>query len=166
LVTSNPSPTSPVVGQTIAFFDAPNAVFRAKRILTVTSGGTGIWTIVCDTTNSATDLTYTPSSGEGCCPWSDSLDSLVPSVAGHFDTLGPGEQVSTFFDAGERQKRQPESPAQWPSSLTSRFLTGLFANNAVQDVSVALPALPYACPVGTPGVFSYLLQLGKFLVFP
>jgi hypothetical protein len=153
----------PVVGQTIGFYDSPNFTFRHKRILNV--AGTGPWVITCDTTNNASDASYAPVVGQRACPWSDSLDAPVAGVLAYFDTLGPGEQVSTFYDEGTRQRRQPQPPAFWPHRITTRGLIDAITSPEVEDVDV-LEGDGVTPSVGTPGVLSRLLQLRWLSVFP
>lgn len=154
----------PSAGQTLAFYDQTFATFRRKRILTV--GGGGPWTITCDTTNGSSDLTYSPAAGTRAMPWSDSLQSIVTGIQTYFQTLGPGEQVASFFDPGVRQRRQPESPGSYPSALTTRGLENAIAVTAVFDAQVLEPTLPLASTVGTPGTSSYLIEMQELSVFP
>lgn len=158
--------TTPQVGQTIAFYDGTAGRFRQKRIGAVAVVVAGLsWDITCDTTNNASDTSYTPVDGQIASPWSESLNVLVTPILLHLDGLGPGEQVPTFFDPGTRQRRQPESPAAWPHVLTNRLLTGLFGVAAVGDIVLLEPAVPHATTIGTPGVLSYLQELGDLAVF-
>jgi hypothetical protein len=179
------APTAPQVGQSVGFIDLTNGVFRRKKILTVTTISATQYDIVVDTTNGISDTSYTPGSGQACCPWSDSLGSLIPALIAYFDTLGPGEQVATFFDPGLRQRRNPLNPQLWPSTITNRLLGGgvtptpplgsqqnqppvptLFSTTTQQDVQLIEPAVPYATPVGTLGVSSNLSTFGGLAVFP
>lgn len=188
-VSAAPSPTSftlatsngvysgalqPKVGQTVGFYDPDNFTFRRKRILSFT--GTGPWVITCDTTNNASDTSYTPVVGQRAMPWSESLDSILfeeteedggePSgVLAYFDTLGPGEQFASFYDEGLRQRRQPRPPKTWPSELTTRGLIDAIQADEVQDVDV-LEGDGVAPSVGTPGVLANILQLRFLSVFP
>jgi uncharacterized phage protein gp47/JayE len=157
---------SPAIGQSIGFFDPNAAVFRRKKILTVT--GTGPWAIVCDTQNAASDTGYKPVAGDRVSPWSDSLDTLVAPVVDHFDTLGPGEQRTTFFDPGVREKRSPASPRSWPSSITNRLAGELLDAATVPSVgdAVVREGLGVTAPVGSPGATAYLLELGDLAAFP
>jgi len=158
--------TVPSVGQSFALFDAASGVFRKKKILTVSflAGSTYILTI--DTANSASDATYTPYTGQVLCPWSDSLNDLVTPVVSYFDTIGPGEQLSSFFDPGLRQRRSPPNPQFWASSITNRAITDVFDVPSVQDVVLVDPTVPYAAPTGTPGVSAYLTTLKNLAAFP
>lgn len=164
----------PRVGQTIGFYDTAGFAFRRKRILSFT--GTGPWSITCDTTNNASDTGYTPQLGQRVMPWSDSLDSILfteaeeedglPSgVLAYFDTLGPGEQVATFYDEGRRQRRSPAPPKFWPYELTTRGLIDAVTANEVQDVDV-LEGDGIKPSVGVPGVYSNILLLRYLAVFP
>lgn len=177
----------PQVGQSIGFFDQVNLVFRRKKILSVTTISGTAYDITVDTNSGISDTSYIPLNGQACCPWSDSLNSLVLPVVTYFDQLGPGEQFANFFDPGLRQKRSPPSPQYFPNVITNRLLGGapvpvppqgvqqnqppvatLFTTPTLFDVQLADPAsLPYGTSVGSPGVFSNLLTLGPSLVaFP
>jgi uncharacterized phage protein gp47/JayE len=162
---NNGSP-APAIGNTIAFWDRPKNTFRRKRILTVTAAGAGTWNVTCDTSNNASDQTYTPESGQAFGPWSDSLQPLALPMVGEFDKLGPGEQA-TFFDVDKRRRRQPESPEQWPSVLTARALVPLYDLPALSSVEVAQPTFPYETPLPLVEFgFPRLLVLSNLLVFP
>jgi uncharacterized phage protein gp47/JayE len=173
---TTPSPTAfrltgcastPPVGATVAFFDKPNGAFRPKKFLTVTSLGFGDYDVTCDVSNGASDTSYTPYATQPLCPWSDSLATLATPMLAYFDTLGPGEQVDPpFFDPGLRQRRLPPSPAEWPAVVTNRAIAPLFRLPAVGDVTLQLPAVPYATPTGSPGALSYLTTLKTLVVFP
>jgi uncharacterized phage protein gp47/JayE len=157
--------TSPVAGQVIGFFDTSTQTFLRKTILSVT--GTGPWTIVCDTTNEASDTTYTPVVGQRAMPWSDSLDLVVEPIVTYFRGLGPGEQVASFFDAGARQKRSPDSPVLWTSTIGNRLINGVQdLTDVISDAVLLEPSVPLSTPVGTTAVLSYLYELGKVSVFP
>lgn len=158
---------APAVGQSLAFFDLPNLTWRLKKILTVAISGSD-YVITVDTSDGASDTSYTPYSGQIVCPWSDSLQDLVLPLVSYFDTLGPGELFSSaqFLDPGLRMKRSPPNPQVWPSTLSNRVTTNLFSIPSVQDVIVQDPAIPYACPVGSPGVWAWLLTLQNIAVFP
>jgi uncharacterized phage protein gp47/JayE len=154
----------PKVGQTIAFYDSDEAEFVRKRILSFT--GSGPWVITVDTTNNVSDTSYTPEVGQRACPWSDSLDSILPGVHDYFDTLGPGEQVASFYDEGRRQKRQPRPPRYWPAELTTRdLIRALDDVNEIADVSV-LEGDGTAPTTGTAGVNSKILALRWLSAFP
>lgn len=175
----------PQVGQSVGFLDLTNLVFRRKRIGSVTPISGLAYDIAVDTTSGLSDTGYTPTLLQACCPWSDSLSSLVTSVVAYFDTLGPGEQYTSFFDPGLRQRRSPISPQTWPSAVTNRLIGGaatpvsasgpqqnqpavptLLTTPTIQDVVLVEPTIPFPSPVGTPGVFSQLLTLGNLVVFP
>ena len=159
------APGNPQVGQTIAMYDAENKTFRAKRIATVT--GTGPWDITCDTTNTASDTSFTPTAGVVVCPWSDLLSTLVEPTIASFDGLGPGEQIASYYDTGgQRQRRDPFSPNSYPSELTGRITIPIYALTSIDEVHVAVPTLPSATAVGTPGVTSNLKELTYFAAYP
>jgi uncharacterized phage protein gp47/JayE len=159
--------TAPPVGATLAFFDKSGRAFRPKKLLTVTSLGSGDYDVICDTANGASDTVYVPYATQPVCPWSDSLSGLVRPVLAYFDLLGPGEQIAPpLFDPGIRQRRMPPSPAEWSSVITSRGLTGDIPRAVAADVVVALPVIPYATPVGSPGVMAYLTTLQTLVAFP
>lgn len=155
----------PVVGQTIGFFDADELEFVRKRILSFT--GTGPWVITVDTSNSVSDEGYTPEVGQRAMPWSDSLAAILPGLCTYFDSLGPGEQLASFYDdEGRRQKRQPRpAPRSWPSSLTNKALVDAIEVDELEDADV-LEGDTLEPSVGTPGVLSYMLRLHWVSVFP
>ena len=176
--------TAPQVGQSIALYDVAGQQFRRKKILTVTVdvvGGLSGYAITVDP--SVSDASFTPYAGQNPCPWSDSLNSLIVPVVSYLDTLGPGEQLAAFFDPGLRQKRSPPSPNSFPSVISNRLLgvppnttvqaaqaaaptVTLFNLTTLQDVVLQEPSVPYATPVGSPGVSSNLLTLSNLLAFP
>jgi uncharacterized phage protein gp47/JayE len=166
-LTTATSTTTPQVGQTIGFYDAANAVFRRKRISVVAVVvANKSWDIEVDTANNASDTSYAPVVGTAASPWSESLDALVGPVLGHFEEFGPGEQVASLPDPGRRQRRQPESPAVWPSVIGNRLIQPvLAATSYVADADLQEPTVPFATPVGTPGVLSKLLTLGDLCAF-
>ena len=163
----------PVAGQTIGFLDPDELEFVRKRILSFT--GTGPWVITVDTTNNVSDTGYTPAVGQRAMPWSDSLESLLyteatddepaSGVLAYFDTLGPGEQVASFYDVGRRQRRQPRPPRNWPSELTTRDLIRAVTADEVEDVDV-LEGDGVAPSTGTPGILSNILRLRYLSIFP
>lgn len=153
---------SPAAGQTIGFYDASAALFRRKRILSVT--GSGPWAIVADPTNAASDTSYTPAVGQRACPWSESLNDLVETVRSYIDSTGPGEMRATFFDPGFREKRNPPSPRTWPNTTTNRLAADILAIPAVLD-SVVREGLGVTTAVGTPGASVNLLELGELAAF-
>lgn len=158
------SMTQPTAGQTIGVYDIGSQLFQRKKFLSVT--GTGPWTIVCDTSNAASDTGYKPIIGQRVSPWSESINDIPPAVISHFDTLGPGEQVSTFFDPGFRQRRSPISPTFFSSQLSNRIVAPVLSVPSVQDVILMEPTIPYSPVVGIPGVQSYMLTLQFLAVFP
>ena len=153
----------PVAGKTIAFFDASARAFVRKRILSFT--GTGPWVVTVEPTNNVSDLTYVPSVGERAMPFSASLDLLTTPVLSYFDTLGPGEQVGSFFDAGTRQRRTPLPPKSWPSTIGARLINGVQDLDAVADAELQEPTTPLVCPTGTASTLSYLHQLNALSAF-
>jgi uncharacterized phage protein gp47/JayE len=155
--------TQPIVGQTFALYDNAAAKFRRKRILSFT--GTGPWTITVDTDNAASDTTYTPVAGQAASPYSASMDLVVAPILAYFNGLGPGEQVSTFFDPGLRQRRSPASPGSWPNTIGYKLINGVQDVAAVNDANLLSPSIPTTTTVGTPGVSSYLLQLRYIAVY-
>lgn len=157
---------APKVGQTLALYDRVAGRFRPKRILTATLAAPNTWDIVCDTTNDASDTSYTPVAQQKVSPWSDSLQSLVDPVDLYFRGLGPGEMYASFSTPGRRRRRQPQSPEEWPSIITNQLINPVQDLATVAYADLLLPATPYATPVGTPGVSAYLFRLGDFAVFP
>lgn len=171
----------PVAGQTLGFYDRVNFAFIRKRILSFT--GTGPWVVTCDTSNNVSDTSFTPEVGQRAMPWSESLNSpgvlyaegqaadgtreAVPAsgLLAYFDTLGPGEQVSSFYDEGMRQRRNPRPPKAWPFATTRRGLIEAITSVDVEDVDV-LEGEDAAPDVGTPGILSNLLLLRWVAVFP
>lgn len=158
------SAAQPLAGQTVAFFDATNRTFVRKRIASFT--GTGPWVITVDPTNNVSDLTFSPATTDRAMPYSPSLELVLPPILAYFDTLGPGEQVSVFFDAGVRQRRTPLPPKSWPSSVGARLVNGVQDLDSVADAELQEPTTPLTCPVGSAGVESYINQLAALSVFP
>jgi uncharacterized phage protein gp47/JayE len=157
--------TFPQAGQTIAFFNKASGTFVRKRIGVVTPDGFGGYAIDVDTTNNASDTSYRPSVGEPVCPWSDSLDSIVPAIASGFDGIGPGEQAFSF-DEGYRQRRVPLDPVEWPSSVRFKMFAKVDDLEVVGDL-VWTSISPYSTPpIGSPGVSSSLLTFDRLMVFP
>jgi hypothetical protein len=181
-----PLPVAPSVGQSIAVFDAPNLTFRRKKILSYTADLAGGYDITVDTTEGVSDTSYVPVTGQFVCPWSDSLNSLVLPVVAYLASLGPGEQFASFVDPGSRQRRNPASPAVWPSTLSLRILAGpttspivaqgqptpvqppsLVTLTSLADIGVIETAsLPYSPPTGSPGASCYLITLGDLTGYP
>jgi uncharacterized phage protein gp47/JayE len=167
LYTTAVSPPAPAVGQTIAFYNAASGRFVRKRIRTVSASVVGSetrWAITCDTTNNVSDTSFVPVAEQMASPWSGSSNLVAASVVSQFDRLGPGEQVSTFYDSGRRQKRQPETSAEWPNEITNRLISPIFSISAVSDVELTSPEIPHVTTVGTPGVESYLMSLSDLAI--
>lgn len=166
-LTTATTTTTPQVGQSIAFFDQPNGIFRRKRILTVVVVvADKSWDITVDTTNSVSDISYTPLNDQAPGPWSDSLAGLISSIASYFDTNGPGEQVDPIPDPSLRQARSPRSPSTYASIITNRIISPLFALPTVEDIVLSSPAVPHVTAVGIPGVGVYMHSLGSIVIFP
>lgn len=164
--TTSVDTTTPVVGQTIGLFDLTTGKFKRKRILTVAVVvANRSWTLTFDMTNGASDTTFIPVDDALVSPWSDSLDDVVPAILAHIDARGPGEQFASLPDPGRRQRRVPESPAAWPSTITNRITEPLFSVASVHDVQLVAPTVPQTTTVGTPGVTSYLLELGDLAIY-
>ena len=169
--------TTPQAGQTIGFFEVDAAEngkvprigkWRRKRILSVAVViADKRWTITVDTSNGASDTTYTPGVGDLASPWSESLDDLTVPVLQAMATLGPGEMVSTFYDPGLRQRRAPAATEKWPNAINNLMLLNpVFDSGLVGDASIALPeTLPYATDVGVPAVSAKLLTLGDLAFY-
>ena len=180
--------TVPQVGQSIAFLDITNQTYRQKRILSATAASGG-YTIVVDPTNGSSDLSYAPFVGQLVSPWSTSLNDLIDPVLAYFDSIGPGEQVASFFDAGLRQKRNPPNPQFWASQIANRMIGGppnaaqapdpnaaptptLLSTPSIGDVIIeevnGTPgtSLPYSTPVGVPAVSSNMLTIASIVAFP
>jgi hypothetical protein len=163
--TTATSTTTPQVGQTVGLYDASSRKFRAKRIASVSVVlANKTWDLTVDTTAGASDTSFVPAVGAMLSPWAGALDSIVEPVRDYFRSLGPGEQVATFYDAGDRQRRIPRSPEAWPSTLTNIDTLGAI-RTLVRDAEVLAPTIPYATPTGTAGVLSYLLELGDLAIF-
>lgn len=177
----------PQVGQSVAFLDLPNQVFRRKKILSVTTISATQYDVVVDTSSGVSDTSYSPLIGQPCCPWSDSLQDTIAPVLAYFDKLGPSEQFSAgdLFDPGRRRRRSPANPQFWPNLITNRLLGGsavpqapqgpqqnqppvptLFNTASLADVELIEPAPPFSAPIGVPGVFSNLPVLGSLIAFP
>lgn len=153
----------PSEGQTFGFYDRDNAKFVKKRIGSI--AGVGPWTITVDQTNAASDTLYVPFVGQRPMPWSESLQDIVPTLIEYFKGLGPGEQVSTFYDEGRRQRRQPQAPKEWPHTLTQKGLDNVIDIPAISN-GTAVEGDGVAPDVGSPGVFSNMLRLRDVSVFP
>ena len=157
---TNGTTAAPLVGQTIAFYDAENAVFRKKRILTVTEVSAGeSWDVTFDFAAGASEV-FTPAAGAMASPWSDSLNLVAPVlVRDYFDTMGPGEIVPSLLDPGRRQRRQPESPESWPSGLGNRLDAIVQGVAPVRSGTLVDPSSSEPTSVGVNGVMAYLRQL-------
>lgn len=158
--------TAPEVGKTFAFYDSTNKKFARKRILSVSSLGSGQFAIVVDGSNNASDVTYQPSVSEELCPFSPSLDLLVEPLLKETDRLGPGEQVEDFFDEGYRQRRMPENPLEWPSEMRHNHLDQVDDLPQIHDIKWLAPEMPRVPTVGVPGASSSLLVVSRILAFP
>lgn len=159
--------SAPIVGQTIGFYNEATGKFVKKRIATVVEDVAGLtWSLTFDATNAASDTSYVPVANQVPSPWSESLAVMVTPLATYFASLGPGEQVATFFDEGTRQKRQPESPDTQPSTISGRDIENAPPRATVSDVKLVAPVAPYDTTVGVPGVLSYLLTMGEIAIFP
>lgn len=180
VVVTSPAPTAlvvrvatgtttitPQVGMTICFYDPDLRQFAPKRIASFVENTPGEdWTLTFDTTNVASNTTFTPSLGQAASPYSTNLDDIPTAVVGHIDTMGPGEVVASFPDPGQRQRRIPRSPEAWPSAFTNRVMTSILAVPTVADGAVVSPTLPHPVPVGVPGTLVYLFELSDLSVYP
>ncbi len=166
-LTTGTATTTPQVGQTIGFFNAAGGTMVRKRILTVAViVATKSWTLTFDTSNNASDASYVPVADQMASPWSESLPTIVAPIQTYFASLGPGEQVSTFFDAGLRQRRSPDSLTAFPSTITNRLVRGVQDTSSVGDAVLLVPNVPFSTTVGTPAVSSNLIELGDAAAFP
>lgn len=156
--------TNPQVGQTIAFFDPSTATWKRKRISAVS--GTDPWIIDVDQTNDASDVSFAPEVGDRVSPWSESLDLVTPAALESFGKLGPGELLDPTPDLGQRIRRIPRSPAQYPSVLSTRVLQPVYDLAALDQIDVKLPSLPNSTTVGLLGSYAYLQELVAFAVHP
>lgn len=155
--TTSDTLVAPQVGQTIGFWDQPTGLWYRKRIGVVT--GANPYVITVDQTSGSSDTSFTPGDGQLASPWSDSLKLVSDTVVDYFDSLGPGEQLSVFFDDGYRQKRNPPSPQSWPYTITSKITLGAEELSAVESLILTSPVTPSVTPVGTVGVNSRLSQM-------
>lgn len=165
--TTSQDTETPAVGQTIAVFDLASKTFKRKRIAGVTTVvANRSWDLRFSAENNASD-TYVAADGDLISPWSPSMNRIPAQIATYFQSLGPGEQFDTFPDPGNRQRRWPFSPEEWPSVISNEGLvTATKASGSISDVEVLAPSTPYATTTGTPGVSVYLLQLGDLAIFP
>lgn len=160
------SGAAPVVGKTMALYDATNKRFVAKRITDVVDNGGGFYDLETDTTSVASDTSYLPLVGQLVSPWSASLPDIVTPVLTYFAKQGPGEQVNIPPDPNGRKIRFPQSPAFWPSVITSRLTDGVDDLPAVLNVGLLAPTTPLATTIGSLGVSSYLHVLSDLAVYP
>lgn len=156
---------APQAGNTIGFYDQTAGTFHEKLILSVS--GSGPWVLTVDTTNGASDTTYTPMVGQRVCPWSDSLDNLIAPVLAYYGTTGPGEQFTgaALFDPGLRLRRSPRTPRFWPATITNRLATDILDVDSVEN-AIITEGLNTTTTIGTPGVASYIIELGFLSAFP
>lgn len=168
LSTSGTAP-APKVGNDIAFYNAPARRFSNKRIASVVEVTLGqAWDVTIATANNVSDASFIPATGARVSPWSTSLTQLVLPLLQYMGSLGPGEMVASFADEGTRQKRQPESPDEFPSQISARDLGNAPPRALVSDVVLYEPTpngVTKTTPVGTPGVLVGLLILGDFAVY-
>jgi hypothetical protein len=132
------SAVPPIIGQTIALYDKANLRFVRKRLLTVSGAAPGPYTVTCDTTNGASDTTYTPVVGQKVSPWSDSMNAVLDPLFTYLRSLGPSEAFEFGPDApedGRRRHRVPRPPKFYPISTTARLLVGIADLNEVFDVN-------------------------------
>jgi hypothetical protein len=177
--------TAPSIGQSIGLYSPGNQTFYRKKILSFTSDGGGGYDITVDTASGVSDMSFVPVVGQFVMPWSDSLATLNLPVVTYFASLGPGEQFASFPDPGSRQRRNPSSPAAWPSSVAARMLAGpanlpvvpngqpvpaptptLATLTSLLDVLITEPVIPFPTPVGNPGVSSNQIVLGDLAAYP
>ncbi len=156
----------PKAGQTLAFYDRANGKFARKRILTATVGAPGVYTLVVDETNNASDVNYKPAVSEELCPYSASLDLIITPLLSEVDLLGPGEQLDAFFDQGYRQRRQPENPIEWASELRHNTLDKVDDLPQIHDIDWLAPSIPYVPAVGVAGASSNLVAVDVILAYP
>lgn len=176
LESAGPGPfIDPKIGTTIGLYNPGSRRFVRKRFATVTIVTPGLkWSVTCVATNNASDTNYTPipdtGSGPGqvVSPWSESLQLFVAPMLKYFGSLGPGEMIPHFVDEGTRQKRQPESPDEAPSVLSSRDISDTVPRAIASDVVVFQPTpsdVSYKTPVGVSGTLVNITVLGDFAVF-
>jgi uncharacterized phage protein gp47/JayE len=158
------SNVAPVVGQTIALYDKANLRFVRKRLLTVSGALPGPYTVTCDTTNGASDTTYTPIVGQKVSPWSDSMDAPLEPLFTYLGTLGPGEAFVFGTNApedGRRRHRVPRPPKSYPFSTSARLLVGIAALNEVFDVN----DVDGAAETVTAGIMPKMLELSDLAFY-
>jgi uncharacterized phage protein gp47/JayE len=168
-VATSGTSSAPIVGQSIALYDAsepePTARFKRKTIATVTEVTAGkVWDLTFDMTAGLSD-SFVPANGALISPWSDSLNLLVAPVVGYFDKMGTGEMVSAFYDPGRRQRRQPESPESWTSEVGNQLDARVQAVSAVRSGTLVVPSSTLATAVGVNGVLVYVRRLTDMAVY-
>lgn len=142
----------PAVGTVIGLWDAAKRKFRRKTVLSFT--GTGPWVITCDTSNAASDTTYTPIVDQLVSPWSDNLETVPEAVLTELAKMGPGEIFASPADIpseGRRRRRAPEGPKTWPYEVPTRVTVALqdrpeilrVINNLGGDAEAAIGIPPY-----------------------
>ena len=176
---------APSIGQSIGLYSPSAQTFYRKKILSYGNDGAGGYVITVDTGSGISDQSYLPVVGQFVMPWSDSLATLNLPVVSYFASLGPGEQFASFLDPGTRQRRNPQSPAAWPSVVSGRILAGpsnlpsvpqgqpapaatptLATLTSLLDVEITEPVLPYSTPVGSPGVSVNQIIVGDLAAYP
>ena len=176
---------APSIGQSIGLYSPSAQTFYRKKILSYGNDGAGGYVITVDTGSGVSDQSYLPVVGQFVMPWSDSLATLNLPVVSYFASLGPGEQFASFLDPGTRQRRNPQSPAAWPSVVSGRILAGpsnlpsvpqgqpapaatptLATLTSLLDVEITEPVLPYSTPVGSPGVSVNQIIVGDLAAYP
>lgn len=164
-VTTATATSTPQTGQTVAVYNTGTGLFVAKRIATVVVVvADKSWDLTFDA--SASDTTYAPADGQIVSPWSDSLNALPTPVIDHVDNLGPSELYATFPDPGQRLRRTPQSPEEFPSALTNRLIVPVQALSAIADAELFSPSPPFAAPIGTPRTLAYVFELTDLAAFP
>lgn len=158
------SSVAPTIGATIALWNPANLLFVRKRILTVSGSAPGPYTVTCDTTNGASDATYTPVAGQKISPWSDSLNSVPSALFEYLAKLGPSELFEFGTDApedGRRRHRVPRPPKEFPIATSSRLTVGMSGLNEVFDVT----AVAGASETVAPGIPPKLLELSDLAIY-
>lgn len=156
---------APLVGTTLGFWDAENAVFRRKTVLSFT--GTNPYQITCDTTNAASDTSYTPLVGQLASPWSDNLDAAAAPVLEYLSGLGPGElydpaEIADFLVEGRRRIRLPQAPKEWPYAIGQRVAADIADAPTVLDVE----GISGLDDEAAPGIPPALLELTDMAFYP
>jgi uncharacterized phage protein gp47/JayE len=150
-------------GQTIALWDSTNQKFVNKRILSFT--GTGPFTITVDQSLNASDTVYAPGLGQRVSPWSTKLNDLKTEIVNYYNTLSPGEDVVSFPDPGNRQRRYPPDTADYPYTITTQMVSGIQSRSDILSVSVlsGLGSAPLASNSG--GVFVNMIFLSDLAIY-